>query len=65
MFTHDLVEKTWISHEIEKDGTFKTILHVKPKNPASPGSDPETKLTNAIVEYLKANDHIDRADVGA
>jgi hypothetical protein len=63
MFTHRLVKHSWVSHEIQKDGAVKTILHVLPAVPSVPGSPLETALAEAIVEYMRQHDEIDRADV--
>lgn len=63
MIDNPLVKKSWVSHEVQRDGTIKTILHVVPTTASPPGSPLETALAEIIVEFMKTHNNIDRTDV--
>lgn len=62
MINDPLVKNSWVSHEVQRDGTIKTILHVVPIT-ASPSGPLETALAEIIVEFMKTHSNIDRTDV--
>lgn len=59
MFEHALVARSWLIHEIARDGLVTTVLHVE----LATGSNVPSALTDAIIEFMKNNTNIDRAEV--
>lgn len=63
MFTHHFAKGARVSHEIQRDGSIKTVLKVASNTATPPGSKPEQDLVAAIVDYMKQHPDIDRADI--
>jgi hypothetical protein len=62
-FRHPLVNKSWVTYEINKNGTVAMILHVELNKIIQPGTKIEAELADAIVEFMKKHDGIDRTEV--
>ena len=62
-FQHPDVNRSWITYELDRQGIITTVLHVEPTNPVQVASDIETALANAISEYIRVHDDIDRAEI--
>jgi len=59
MFSHPKAARVWLIHEIARDGIVTTVLHVEHRA----GSTVPDGLADAIIEYMRGHNDIDRAEV--
>jgi len=62
---HPLVNRAWLTYQMDRNGNVRTILHVEPNHHIETGTLAESELGNVIREYLEKHSDIERADIEA
>jgi hypothetical protein len=60
---HPLINRSWLTYQIDKHGDVRTILHVETKGEIGPKTLAESELAKVVREYMEKHTDIDRADV--
>jgi hypothetical protein len=57
------VNRAWRTYQVGRDSKITTTLHVEPIAFISSGSDIESALVDAIVDYMRKHTDIDWAEI--
>jgi hypothetical protein len=57
-----LVNRSWVTYEVARDGHITTVLHVEPVAEI-PSDGPDEALLDAVRDYMRRHTNIDRADI--